>query len=471
MIPNNVSVRVCIILGHKDFDKVKWVNVWFTDILGILHEVTVPVERFRRAGDSGLGKLDGSSIKGFKVIEESDLVLKPVPETLRVLPWSNGEEARVIARVYDTGGTTRLSKDPRYATEKVEEILSSMGYAALVGPEVEFFIFRDIKVFLSPEKSFYEIHCDEGYWSESSIKNDVKGGYFTTSPYDKTHDLRREICDILEEYFDIKVASYHHEVAGASQVELDIWASAPCSTADATVTLKYVVRNSAFKRGLVATFMPKPLSNDNGSGMHVHLSLWSSGENAFYDENDDYAELSQLGRYFIGGLMEHSRSLSAIVAPTVNSYKRLVPGYEAPVYIAWSKANRSAIIRVPYYHERSPNAKRVEYRTPDPSANPYLAYAAMLMAGLDGIKKKIDPGDPVDENIYHMTPEKRRELNIKSLPGSLIEALDELEVDNEYLKPAFSKDLIETFIEIKREEYKKLAGYISPAEFYYYANL
>ena len=224
----------------------------------------------------------------------------------------------------------------------------------------------------------------------------------------------------------------------------------------------------AYKHGMVVTFMPKPIAGDNGSGMHTHVSIWEGDKNLFYDPNDDYAELSQFARYFIGGLIEHGRALSAIVSPTTNSYRRLVPGYEAPVYLAWSRANRSAAIRVPVYHKGARASKRIEYRPPDPTANPYLAVAAIIMAGLDGVRRKIDPGDPVDENIYHMTPERRRQLGIKSLPGSLEEALDELESDNEFLKPVFTREAIEKYIELKREEVMKERLQPSPIEFLMY---
>ncbi|HDJ94904.1 MAG TPA: type I glutamate--ammonia ligase, partial [Acidilobales archaeon] len=242
-------------------------------------------------------------------------------------------------------------------------------------------------------------------------------------------------------------------------------------TADNVQTLKYVARNIAAKYNMVVTFMPKPIYGDNGSGMHVHVSLWDTkGRNLFYDPNDEYAELSQLGRYFIGGLLEHARSISAIVSPTTNSYKRLMPGFEAPVYLTWSKGNRSAAIRIPVYHKGSEELKRIEYRPPDPSANPYLAFAAILAAGLDGLRRKIDPGDPVDKNVYHLAPKERKELGIGELPRTLWEALDELESDHDFLYPIFTKEIIETYIEIKRKEVIMLESYPTPVEFYYYFN-
>lgn len=247
--------------------------------------------------------------------------------------------------------------------------------------------------------------------------------------------------------------------------------SDPLTAADRLQTIKYAARNVAKELGLVPVFLPKPIATDNGNGLHVHLSLWSGGRNAFYDPGDEYAELSSVARYFIGGLLEHGRALAAFTNPTVNSYRRLIPGFEAPVYLVWSKANRSAAIRVPYYFKNDEAGKRVEFRSPDPTVNPYLAFAAIIMAGLDGVKKKIDPGGPVDENVYLMNPERRRALGVRELPRSLHEALDELESDNEWLKPAFARDLIETYIDLKREEASKLAAHASPAEFAYYMNL
>ena len=257
-------------------------------------------------------------------------------------------------------------------------------------------------------------------------------------------------------------------MATGGQGEINFRYSTPTRTADNIQTLKYVAKMVAYQHGMVAVFMPKPIGGDNGSGMHTHVSVWRGDTNLFYDPDDDYAELSQYARYFIGGLIEHGRALSAIVSPTVNSYKRLIPGYEAPVYLAWSRANRSAAIRIPVYQRGVKNSKRIEYRPPDPSANPYLALSAIILAGLDGVRKKIDPGDPVDENIYHMTPEKRRELGIKVLPRSLEEALDELESDNEFLKPVFPQSLLEAYVELKRKEIDLTRMYPSPVEIMLY---
>jgi len=287
---------------------------------------------------------------------------------------------------------------------------------------------------------------------------------------DKVYEIRREAAEVLEDYFGFTIEAHHHEVATAGQSEINFKYSTLVKSADNVVTFKYVLRNIAAKHDKLATFMPKPLVGDNGSGMHTSISLYRGQENLFYDPDDDYAELSQLGRYFVGGLLEHARALSAIVSPTVNSYRRLVPGYEAPVYLAWSRGNRSACVRVPIYFKGNPN-KRIEYRPPDPSCNPYLAFAALLMAGLDGKKKKIDPGDPVDENIYLMSPEKRRQLGIKELPGSLWEALEELKSDNDLLKPVFTNNVLEKYLKLKEKEWKTVNMYTPPIEYHLYFNI
>ncbi|MEM0304251.1 MAG: type I glutamate--ammonia ligase, partial [Saccharolobus sp.] len=316
----------------------------------------------------------------------------------------------------------------------------------------------------------YKIHAREAPWSDSgTFVIRFKEGYYPAPPIDQLMDIRIEMVDTLVKYFGYTIEATHHEVATAGQGEIDFRFTTLVDAADKVQTLKYVVKNVAAKHGMVATFMPKPIYGDNGTGMHTHFSLWSkNGKNLMYDPNDEYAEISQFGRYVIGGLLQHARALSAIVSPTVNSYRRLIPGFEAPVYIAWSKSNRSAVIRVPAYYKGMEKAKRVEYRPPDPSTNPYLAFSAILMAALDGVNKKIDPGDPVDENIYHLTPERRRQLGIKELPRSLDEALDELESDKEFLKPVFNSSILDTYIDLKREESRNLQGYPHPMEIYYY---
>ncbi len=451
---------------------ISWIDLQFTDLFGYLRHVVV----HRRVIDKealvrGLGKLDGSSVKGFSTIEASDLVLKPVIDTLAPLPWSRGG-ARVICQVFDTGGLRRFPKDPRFAAEKTEELLANEGLRTFVSPEIEFFIFDKVRIDLQPWRQILEISSIEGPWSETAgMFNRFKEGYYMSPPKDYFYDLRVEVAEALQKYFGVEVEVLHHEVAAASQHEISFRGGNIVEAGDRTQTVKLAFKVIAAQKGFVATFMPKPLFGDNGSGMHVHISIWRGEDNLFYDPSDDYAELSQFARYFIGGLIEHGRALSAIVSPTVNSYRRLIPGYEAPAYLVWSKANRSAAIRIPAYLKGQPRKVRIEYRPPDPSANPYLAFAAIVLAGMDGVRKKIDPGNPVDENVYKMSPEKKRSLGIKELPRSLDEALDELESDHEWLKPAFSAELIESYIELKREEAKEIAKYVSPAEIYFYIDV
>ncbi len=448
--------------------RIRWVDLQFTDLLGYLRHVTVSAEMLSPENvRDGLGKLDGSSVKGFTGIEESDLVLKPVTDTFAEIPWREGL-ARVICNVYFQG--SRFSRDPRYVAEKLDEMLASQGLKSLISAEPEFYIFDKVSISIDPWRQFFEILSSEAPWNSTAFINRTKDGYYSVYPKDKFEDLKIEIGDVLSKYFGINVEVTHHEVGAASQHEINFRGGSATYEADAIQTVKFVIKAMAFRKGYIATFMPKPIYGDNGSGMHVHISIWRGDENLFYDENDKYAYLSEYAKYFIGGLIEHARALSAIVSPTVNSYKRLVPGYEAPIYLVWSKGNRSAAIRVPVYRV-SRNSARIEYRPPDPSANPYLALSAIILAGLDGVKKKISPGDPVDENVYKLSTEKRRALGIKELPGSLDEALDELESDNEWLKPIFSSDLIESYIELKREEARKIMSYPTPVEIYHYLDV
>ncbi|ABP95767.1 MULTISPECIES: type I glutamate--ammonia ligase [Metallosphaera] len=456
-------------------NKVEWIDLQFTDLPGRLQHVTIPASDFTvEEIKNGFGKLDGSSIKGFTTIYESDMVLSPVLESLVALPWSPSV-ARVLTKVYWGGGKGRFERDPRYVAETAESVLSGEGYISYYGPELEFFLFDrvDVDVKTPQQGTGYKITAREAPWNGGGgyiIR--YKEGYYPAPPVDQLMDVRLDIIQTLTKYFGFTIEAAHHEVATAGQGEIDFRFSTMVDAADKLQTLKYVIRNVAAKYGLVATFMPKPMFGDNGTGMHTHFSLWTkNGKNLMYDPNDEYAELSQFGRYVIGGILSHARSLSAIVSPTVNSYRRLIPGFEAPVYVAWSKGNRSAVIRVPSYYKGMEKAKRIEYRAPDPSTNPYLAFAAIAAAALDGVKKKIDPGNPVDTNIYHLTPEKRKELGIKELPRSLDEALDELESDTEFLKPIFNSSILETFIDLKREESRTLQMYPHPMEIYYYLDV
>ncbi|MDW7986283.1 MAG: type I glutamate--ammonia ligase [Nitrososphaerota archaeon] len=468
---------------YVKLNNVKFIDLHFTDIVGRLHHVTVTGSYLDdKIFTEGVPKLDGSSIKGFAEIYDSDMVLKPDITTLALLPWSieGGRTARMICDVYKGYGGGRSSKDPRYVAQRAEEYLVESGFdASYWGPEVEFFIFDKVfwDISTTGRGMSYYIESREAPWSSSSIGKGypirLKEGYFPVPPQDTLMEYRSEVCRILTEYFRIEVDAHHHEVATAGQCEIDLKYDNLVKMADNVQTYKYVVKNVAWRMGLIATFMPKPLYGDNGSGMHVHVSIWKDGLNLFYDPDDDYAELSQLARYFIGGLLEHSRALSAIVAPTTNSYRRLTPGYEAPVFIAWSKSNRSANVRVPAYFRGGNNSsmKRIEFRTPDSSANPYLCFASILAAGLDGIKNKIEPGDPVDEDIYKLTSEKRRELGVRELPGSLKDAVESLKSDREFLKPVMSDELIDTIIEIEMSHFIEVNSKPHPYEFYLYFDI
>ena len=447
----------------KQYHDVDWIELQFTDLVGALHGVFVNSKDFYENLAQGFVKLDGSSIKGFADIEYSDLLLKPVVSTLARVPWHD-RTARVFSVIYDPYTSRRFSKDPRYAAEKVEKLLSSKGLRALVGVEIEFFVFDSVEYHVSNYDQVLKISSRE---ARDMYKTPLKSSYYVVEPYDRFTEYRLILSKILKEYFKVSVKNHHHEVASAGQIEVNVEATNPLPMADKVQTVKYVAKNIALQQGRMAVFLPKPVMGDNGSGMHVHLSLWDNFHNLFCDENDDYANLSQIARYFIGGLIEHGRSLSALVSPTVNSYRRLIPGYEAPIYLTWGKSNRSAAIRIPA--TLSAQSKRIEYRPPDPLANPYLALPAIILAGLDGINKKIDPGDPVDVNVYKLDVNRRRELGIVELPRSLEEAIDELESDNGYLKPVFDSELLESYVEVKRKESRFLQGIPSPAEFTYYS--
>jgi len=456
---------------------VRFINLQFTDLYGKLRQTSVSSWTIDKSVfERGLPKLDGSSIQGFVEIYDSDMVLKPDPSTFALIPWlrENGQKtARFLCDIYQGYGKGRFSRDPRWIAEKSRNYAKELGYDVLSAAEVEFFVFDKVSwnVLASYKEASYKVESLETPWNPSAdYPIRFKEGYYPTEPQDTLAMIRGESVVLLEDYFGVKCLVHHHEVA-SSQCEINMIPGDIVATADSIMTLKYVVRNVAKKHGKVATFMPKPIFADNASGMHVHMSLWKGGENAFYDESDEYAELSQTGRYFIGGLLEHARSLSAITSPTTNSYKRLVPGYEAPVYLAWSRGNRSAAVRVPIYQKGENKSKRIEYRPPDPSCNPYLALSAILLAGLDGVKKKIDPGDPVDENIYSMPAEKRKSLGIRELPKNLWEAVEALRSDNEYLKPAVTEDVIEKIIEKEERDFRELEMRPHPYEFQLYFDI
>jgi glutamine synthetase len=455
---------------------VKWVDVQFTDLLGRLHHITLPAKDFTEESFSeGFGKLDGSSIKGFTSISESDMLLVPVPETMAMIPWMENT-ARVLANVRWGGGRGRFEKDPRFIAESAEAYQKERGFKSFYGPELEFFVFDRVELDVSTPQSgtSYKISAREAPWQKSGgFIVRYKEGYYPAPPVDQLMGIRLEAVNALSDYFGFTIEAMHHEVATAGQGEINFAFSTLTDSADKVQTLKYVLKNIAASHEMVATFMPKPMFGDNGTGMHTNLSLWSADgkRNEMYDPSDQYAEMSQTGRYAIGGILSHARALSAISSPTTNSYRRLIPGYEAPVYTAWSKSNRSAVIRVPAYHKGMEKSKRIEYRAPDPSANPYLTFAALLMAAMDGITKKTEPAAHVDENIYHLSKDMRKEMSIGELPKSLDDALDELESDNAFLKPVFNSALLDSYIELKREEVTTMAQYPHPMELYYYLDV
>ncbi|MCD6530250.1 type I glutamate--ammonia ligase [Candidatus Bathyarchaeota archaeon] len=465
-------------------NKVRWVHSTFVDIRGLMQDVVIPAREYV-SGDAfrnGIG-FDGSSIRGFKSIEESDMILKPDPDTLAVIPWTTDEiqkSAIIIGDVYEAYGGDEPSEvcSRGYVAKRAVKAAKEMGYTAYFGPELEYFIFSSI----DPTKLVWDLWVSpkggEGdSWGAPRVVPQSpeitpgkftlrpKEAYFRPPPEDTTLEYRNEVASLLEDYFGIKVEMHHHEVATAGQIEIDFRYDELVKTADRTLYYKFVAKNVAKKHGLLATFMPKPVYLDNASGMHVHISIWKDGENVMYDENDEYAEFSQTGRYFVGGLLEHAKALTAVCCPTVNSYKRLVPGFEAPIYIMWSRRNRSALVRIPVYF-RGPkyaSQKRIEFRSADPSCNPYLAFSCLLMAGLDGIKKKIDPGDPVDEDVYKLTPERRIALGIGELPTTLKDALEEMKSD-EVIHRTLGSHIFDSFIEYKTNDWNQFCLYVTPWE-------
>ena len=476
--PKPIKYSNADVLGAIKEQGIKFIDLQFTGLLGRFHHTTITADTFNESTiEDGVPKLDGSSIKGFTEIHESDMILKPDPNTYAMIPWAEKDKtARLICDVYWGFGGGRLLRDPRAIAQKAEKFLKEEGFnIAYWGPEVEFFVFDKVSWdVMNPAKGqSYSIESKEAPWTNdgSGYPLRMKEGYVPTEPADTLMHYRNECAEVLGS-FGVLCDAHHHEVATGGQCEIDLRYDTLTNMGDGTMTYKYVVKNVAKKYGMVATMMPKPMAMDNGSGMHVNVSLWND-KNEFYDPNDRHAELSQLGRYFGGGIMEHSNSLSAIVAPTTNSYRRLVPGYEAPVYIAWSRRNRSAIVRIPTYFkgEKAAKSKMIEFRTPDPSCNPYLCFAAVLAAGLDGVRKKRDIGDPIDEDIYKMTPERRKQLGIKQLPSSLKEALDHLESDNAYLKSIFNEDTIQTIVDLERKESMDVSIRPHPHEFHLYFDI
>lgn len=457
-------------LISKIHDEFEFVELWFVDIFGELHSLGVPsyslnVEHFK----DGMQKLDASSIRGFKSADDSDLLLMPDASTFRELPPyydENRKTARIFVDIYDKKGDSvcRYNKDSRGIIRAAHAELKKFGMTeARFGPEIEFFIFDSIRLFPAANSVSssgtlgYSIKSVEAPWSQENASVNLKGGYYMAKPRDTLDIIRKDICSDIHRYFDVKVEAHHHEVATSGQCEINIHHGEMLSMADTITTIKNLIKIKAIHVGKVATFMPKPIYGDNASAMHIHHSILSGSKNVFYDQDDKVAGLSQTGRYYIGGILSHAEALCAISNPTTNSYKRLVPGYEAPVGICWGLSNRTAAIRIPKIFNEDHARKRLEYRVPDPTANIYLLEAAMLLAGLDGIKRKTDPGSHVEENIYTMTAQRRRDYNVRFLPSTLKEALDALQSDREFLDRVFSGEFVDTYCALKYKEHAEFA--------------
>jgi glutamine synthetase len=438
---NNGDLYMSVHLGN-----VKWVEVHYTDLMGRLRSISTSFTEDLVVG------IDGSSI-GVENVESSDVLVIGDLETLRKLPWSI-DWGRVIGDIHKSRQVVH-PLDSRSVAKRVEEYtVRELGLTPLVGVELEFFVFRDIVVNYDPPFTHTYV--------VSPLDRSIRG---VSNCYQSLNNVlesyRGELAKTLIESFYINVNSHHHEVA-SSQLELSLNPSKPLVLADSVQTAKYVARKIAEFKGLKTSFAPKPLPGENGSGMHIHISLWRNSQNLFYDPSDKHG-VSQVARYFIGGILQHVRALSALVAPSVNSYRRLVPGYEAPVYAYWGYKNRSTCIRVPF--ALSENAARIEFRVPDPTANPYIALTAVILAGLDGVKKSIDPGDPLDTSAYRFTKVPRE----KRLPASLLEAIEELESDQDFLKPLIPQELLETYIEAKKKEYVEVSQHPSVMEVLIYS--
>jgi len=465
-------------------NNIQIVDLKFNDLPGLWQHFSIPVSELYEAEDpvksiwqEGIG-FDGSSIRGFQKIQESDMIMIPDPTTAVVDPICEVPTLSFICDIYDPITKQPYSRDPRYIAKKADAYMKSTGIADEVyfGPEAEFFLFNDVRFDQTENSGYYFLDSIEADWNTGKQENPnlgykirFKEGYFPVPPHDQLQDLRSRMILAMRSV-GVNAEVHHHEVATAGQCEIDIKYDTLVSMADQLLMYKYIIKNMAKKAGFVATFMPKPLFADNGSGMHCHQSLWKNGQNLFFDKNG-YAMLSQTALWYIGGLLKHARALMAFCAPTTNSYKRLVPGYEAPVNLVYSARNRSAAVRIPMY-SANPKAKRIEFRPPDPSCNGYLAFAAMLMAGLDGIKNKIDPGKPTDTDLFELEGEEL--AKIPTVPGSLRQAMDALEADHKFLLEGgvFTQDVIDVWLEYKRKrEIDAVRMRPHPYEFYLYFDI
>ena len=454
----------------------KILDLRFTDILGLWHHISYPIAQLMESSfEVGFG-IDGSSIRGWAGIHESDMLLKPDPNFHLLDPFTEAPTLVLVCDVVDPVTKQRYDRDPRYIARKAEIYLAATGIAdtAYFGAEAEFFIFDNVRFDQREQHGFYYIDAEEGRWNsgredeQSGIPSPLPGRLLSGAPTDHYQDLRSEMMLTMQSC-GIDVECHHHEVASGGQTEIDLKFDSLVRSADKMLLYKYVVKNVAKRHGKTVTFMPKPIFGDNGSGMHTHQSLWKAGAPLF--AGDGYAGLSQLALWYVGGLIKHGPALAAIIAPTTNSYKRLVAGFEAPVNLAYSRRNRSAACRIPMYSV-APKEKRVEFRPPDPSCNPYMAFAAMLMAGLDGIENKMEPGQPLDKDIYELDPEALS--NVPSMPGSLEEALDALQRDHEFLLKGdvFTEEFLRTYVDYKRtKEVDAIRQRPHPYEFALYYDL
>src|SRR6266581_1748986 len=461
----------------KDQD-IQIIDLKFVDLPGLWQHFSTSAREFGEdAFTEGVG-FDGSSIRGFQSINESDMLLFPDPDATFVDPFSSAPTLSLICDVRDPVTGKDYSRDPRNVAHKAEAYLKSSGVAerAYFGPEAEFYILDSVRFDQSYNYGYYHIDSEEGFWNSGKegtngernlgYKPRYKEGYFPVPPMDSLQDIRSDMMLTLER-LGVPVEVHHHEVGTAGQTEIDMRFGTLTRMADQIMMYKYIVKNVCHQHGYTATFMPKPMFGDNGSGMHVHMSLWNGDTNLFFDPKG-YALLSDSARWYIGGLIKHAAAILGFAAPTTNSYRRLVPGYEAPINLIYSQRNRSAICRIPMY-SKSPKAKRVEFRAPDPASNPYLTFAALLMAGLDGVKNKIEPPKPMDVDLYELEPEERK--HVKNTPGSLSESLAALEADQDFLLQGsvFTKDVIETWLSYKRaKEVDPVALRPHPYEFFLY---
>jgi glutamine synthetase len=447
------------------------VDIKFVDTFGTWQHFSCPIAELTEDSFSeGMG-FDGSSIRGWKSIEASDMLAMADPATAFIDPFCAVPTLSLTCTIAETGTREAYTRDPRGIAQRAEKYLTSTGIGgrAVFGPEAEFFIFDNVQFDSRSNGTFYSVDSEEAVWNTGTGPNlgykiRHKEGYFPVAPVDTQQDIRTEMCLVMEQ-LGIQIERQHHEVATAGQAEIDFRFDTLVKTADHMMVYKYVIKNVAKKHGKTATFMPKPLFGDNGSGMHTHQSLWKKGKPLF--AGGEYAGLSKMALHYIGGILKHAKALAALCNPTTNSYKRLVPGYEAPVNLAYSARNRSAAIRIPTFSE-SPKARRIEYRPPDPAANPYLAYTALLMAGLDGVLNKIDPGEPMDKNLYELPPEEH--ARIPQMPGSLNEALGHLEKDHDFLLKGdvFTSDFLDMWVAHKLKEADAIRLRPHPYEFFLY---